>query len=142
MKRSKCWVKYDAWDGTLQKQSGDCTVRAVAAARGVSYLEAWQQLYVLQGETGQTAFLLSTWLRTHPARFGVVRALSFPAVRGRARMTAETFCVAHPTGRFILKMAHHVATVRDGQLLDVWNSSSRCVYAAWEVTAVAVEQVA
>jgi hypothetical protein len=138
-----CWVKYDAGEGHRARPAaevGDCTVRALAVARAMSYGQAWQQLYAIQGEDAATAFDLPRWLCTYPDRFGVLaaRGLSFPALRRQPRMTAMTFCRIYPTGRFILQMAHHVAAVVDGQLFDTWNSSSRCGYRAWEVAPAAV----
>lgn len=32
------------------------------------------------------------------------------------------------------RMAHHVAGVKEGVLYDTWDSSSKCVYRAWEIT--------
>lgn len=37
--------------------------------------------------------------------------------------TAEDFCADHPMGIFVLGFGGHVATVRDGILMDSWDSS-------------------
>ncbi len=63
----------------------------------------------------------------------VLRSLEFPARKGKPRMTGAEFCRKHPRGRFILRMANHVAAVKDGQVYDTWDSTGRCVYAAWEM---------
>ena len=87
--KARCWRR----DSTLDRKdyTGDCTVRALTTARDVPYRQAWQELYQLQGETLTTSFNLVQWLRRYPDRFGVIEALSFPATRGRPRMTGATF---------------------------------------------------
>lgn len=128
--------KYDA--GGLARPKGapkqDCQVRALATARGIPYNEAWELLYLVQGELRRCAFALVESLSAGDARFGVIRTLPFPAVRGQPRMTGAVFCERHRKGRYILRMAHHVAAVKKGVLYDTWDSGSKCVYAAWEVT--------
>ena len=37
--------------------------------------------------------------------------------------TAEDFCEDHPRGVYVLAFGGHVAAVRDGYLIDAWNSS-------------------
>ena len=38
--------------------------------------------------------------------------------------TAADFCRDHPQGVYVLAFGGHVATVRDGWLLDAWDSSA------------------
>lgn len=38
--------------------------------------------------------------------------------------TARDFAVDHPRGVYVLAFGGHVATVRDGELLDSWNSEN------------------
>lgn len=112
----------------------DCQVRALCTALGVTYNEAWAILYTMQGERRACAFSLVDELDdTNAAALGVIRPISFPAKKGSPRMTAEEFCKKHKRGRFILRMAHHVAAVKDGQLFDTSDTSYACVYKAWEI---------
>ena len=128
--------KHDA--GALSRPKGapkqDCQVRALATARGIPYDEAWQLLYLVQCELRRCTFALVESLFAGDTRFGVIRTLAFPAVRGQARMTGAVFCERYRKGRYILRMAHHAAAVKEGVLYDTWDSSSKCTYAAWEVT--------
>ena len=127
--------KFDA--GALHRSpradKQDCQVRALVTALDVSYADAWQLLYVMQGERRACGFTLVDDLRIGDARLHVARELVFPSTKGRPRMTGEAFCTSHPRGNFILRMAHHVAAVKDGQVYDTWDSTKRCVYAAWEI---------
>jgi hypothetical protein len=134
---SRHYRQFDA--GQTGGKNDDCTVRALATARGLSYEDAWRQLYAHQGQVRACSFRLPEWLQASPEEYGVVRRLSFPARTGKPRMTGERFCDEHPRGRFVLRMAHHVVAVVDGELLDTFNSAWSCVYQAWEVAAAARE---
>lgn len=112
---------------------GDCQVRALVYARGIRYPDAWDLLYRMQGEMRACSFMLDKSLEAGDERLGVIRKLPFPAQRGQKRMTAGEFCRQHPKGRFILRIANHLAGVVDGVLVDRWDCSRKCVYKAWEV---------
>jgi hypothetical protein len=102
-------------------------------ALDLDYQDAWTLLYTMQGERKRCSFGLVEDLELRDPRLHVVRALPFPAVRGKPRMTGSMFCDRYKMGHFILRMAHHVAAVVDGRLYDSWDSTRRCVYSAWEV---------
>ncbi len=128
--------KYDAGAGQRIAEwdvAQDCTVRTVAKAMALTYNAAWELLYREQGKYRTAGYALSEYLRHDPKPFGVMRYLSFPAKRGTDRMNARSFVRLHPTGSFILRMAHHFAAVVDGTLYDTWDSSGKCVYVAWQV---------
>lgn len=112
---------------------GDCTVRALTIAAGIAYPLAWQLLYDAQRRYFTCGFDICDFLKQEPAAFGVVGYVSFPAMRNQRRITARTFVEKFPQGNFILSMAHHVAAVENAVLYDSWDSSRRCVYAAWEI---------
>jgi hypothetical protein len=130
--------KFDA--GVVDRPKGaptqDCQVRALTTARGIPYNEAWNILYEIQSELRRGAFTLVESLTASDPRLGSVEKIPFPAVRGRDRMTAEKFCKKYSKGRYILRMAHHVAAVKDGVLYDTADTSRCCVYTAWKVTEV------
>lgn len=130
--------KFDA--GEMNRPKGaprqDCQVRALTTARGMKYNDAWKLLYEMQGELRRCAFTLVESLTMRDVRFGLVETMPFPAVKGKPRMTAATFCMKYPKGRFILRMAHHVAAVKYGILYDTADTSHSCVYTAWKVTEV------
>lgn len=110
--------KFDA--GALGRPRGalktDCQVRALATARSIPYDKEWELLYLVQSELRRCAFALVESLSANDARFGVCRTVAFPGVRGEPRMTGAQFCRRYPRDRYILRMAHHVAAVKDGVL--------------------------
>ena len=127
-----CFVKRDVGIGR-RGDPHDCQVRTLVVALGLDYSAAWELLYTMQGEYKRCSFGLVEDLKLHDSRLHIVESYVFPAVRGKTRMNGVEFCKLHPKGNFILRMAHHVAAVVDGKLYDSWDSTRRCVYAAWEV---------
>jgi hypothetical protein len=116
------------------RQKSDCTVRALALAVEVPYDVAYDELK----RRGRRSHNGAHW----PPRakddtiFGVqLRWIPLPGVKGQLRMTPEAFCRGEEfqCGTWILQMAKHVATVRDGVLYDLAPQSGRCVYGVWEV---------
>lgn len=132
--------KYDA--GVVDRPKGapktDCQVRALATARSMPYRDAWALLYTHQGERFACAFQLLDALAHDDPRFGVIGGKSFPAVKGKRRMTVAEFCRKYPRGRWILRCAGHVVAVKDGTFFDTGDCSHSCVYLAWEVSEYSV----
>jgi hypothetical protein len=134
---TEMFKQYDAGKGKRKWDVGDCTVRALSTALGVPYSEAWELLYKTQGEHRACSFRVPEFLKRDPERFGVRRYIPFPARPGQPRMTGRDFCKRFPKGDFIVRMAHHVAAVENGVLYDLFDSTRKCVYGAWEVSPTA-----
>lgn len=151
MSQKPIFAKIDVGEGhrSPEAEKSDCTVRALTIAAAISYENAWEMLYHHQGDRRANYFNLGallddrfihlTLLRNAaahsplPSRWMVTRALSFPAIKGRPRMTPATFVKKFPQGRFVLSLAHHVVAVREGLIIDTWDCTKRCVYSAWEI---------
>lgn len=136
---------------TPTHKAHDCTVRALCVGAAIAYPAAWALLYAHQGIEKSNAFDLnalldqrlkdSTFVRlanqnNHGGwsrEWTVKQGFSFPAVKGKPRMTPGAFARAHPKGRFILSLAHHNVAVREGIVIDIWDCTKRCVYKAWEI---------
>lgn len=114
-----------------QMDNADCQVRALVTAGNYNYHEAWDILYTLQGKYRSIGFTIKQYL--DGGELNVVRRLSFPAKRGRSRMTPAEFSKTFTKGRYILRMAHHVAACVDGTVIDKWDCTRKCVYCAWEI---------
>lgn len=111
------------------KQQNDCTVRALAIARDLPYDEAYDILKDAGRKSGR-GFDFVKWVASQPW----ATKISFPAVKGKRRMTPAQFCRDYPKGIFILRVTKHLIAVRDGVIYDAFeNRPDRCVYAAWAV---------
>lgn len=102
---------------------GDCTVRALARALNID----WEQAHVMldynsymMGDISNANSVLAAVLRQHGFYMDV--APECPQC-----YTAEIFCEDNPHGTFVLGFGTHVATVVDGILYDVWDSSDEIV---------------
>ena len=118
---------------TLRHRKADCTVRALSTALVISYREAWQKLYDIQGRHRHCFFDLSGYLRKLPEEMGVEEFIKLPAKKGVPRMKVGAFARCHPYGRYLVKSAHHMTAVVDGTILDTWNCSRRTAYDAWRM---------
>lgn len=98
---------------------GDCAVRAISAALGVSWETAYSLLTVAGFNMCDMPSSNSVWgavLRGH----GFYRE-GIPDTCPDC-YTFEDFAKDHPVGVFVLGTGTHTATVRDGVLLDSWDS--------------------
>lgn len=119
------------------KNKKDCSVIATMAAFGISYEEA---LTLLGATRSPDTHLVKKWNELAESRGELISKHSFPAVKRKKRMNVIDFCKSHPTGRFILRQAGHVAAVIDGKLHETppvaWWHWERCVYTAFEIKAL------
>lgn len=111
------WVKFNP--NPVGRSVGDCSVRAVSAALGISWDDAHDLL-------SESAKLMGDMPSSDSVWGAVLRQNGF----NRAAIpntcpdcyTADDFCRDHPRGVYVLGFGGHVATVIDGDLWDSWNS--------------------
>lgn len=100
---------------------GDCAVRATGAALGADWYEAYD---LLCAEGRQQCDLPSSdavWGAALRSEGFVRRAIPNTLPDG---YTAADFAYDHDRGIYVLAFGGHVATVRDGQICDSWDSSN------------------
>lgn len=110
------------------RKVGDCSVRAVAAALGVSWEDAYSIITANGFQMGDMPSSDSVWgsvLRQH----GFYRY----AIPNKCPdcYTAKDFAADHPKGVYVLGFGGHVATVIDGVLYDSWDSSNEIPIYFW-----------
>ena len=107
---------------------GDCAVRAVSAALGVS----WETAFAL---IAKAAFQMADMPSSNSVWGAVLRQHGFyrHTVPNECPdcYTAADFCKDHPRGVYVLGFGNHVATVIDGDLYDSWDSSSEIPQYFW-----------
>lgn len=108
---------------------GDCSVRAVSAALGISWEKAFSLLCT-------AAYAMCDMPSSDAVWGSVLRRHKFyrhalPNTCPEC-YTAEAFAEEHPNGVYVLSFGGHVATVVDGGvLLDSWDSSQEIVIYYW-----------
>lgn len=99
----------------------DCAIRAVAKALDVDWETAYLKLMINGFQMGDLPSANNVWA-------AVLRQAGFyrQAIPNTCPdcYTAEDFCNDHPYGTYVLCFDGHVATVKDGDLYDSWNSSN------------------
>ena len=123
------WVKYNP--NPAGRFVGDCAVRAVAAALDVDWEEAYNLIADAGYAMGDMPSSDSVWgavLRRH----GFYRA-AIPNTCPDC-YTVDDFIKDYPKGVYVLRsggMFGHVATIRDGVLMDSWDSRSEVPVYYW-----------
>lgn len=120
------WIKFQ--NNPTGRNVGDCAVRAVSAALGVDWEEAYNLIADAGYAMGDMPSSDSVWgavLRQH----GFYRK-AIPNTCPDC-YTAEDFSVDHPHGVYVLGFGGHVATVVDGDLYDSWDSSGKVPVYYW-----------
>lgn len=110
------------------RKVGDCAVRAVAKALNMGWEAAYIALVIngLQmGDLPNSDVVSGAVLRQHGFRRKAIKD-SCPDC-----YTVADFCDDHPEGTYVLYCGGHVATVKDGDLYDSWNSESEIPQYVW-----------
>lgn len=110
------------------RKVGDCAVRAVSKALDTS----WEAAYLMLALNGLQ-------MCDMPSSDGVIGATLRQNGYTRKLLpnscpdcyTAEEFCKEFPTGVYVLFFGGHVATVKDGNLYDAWDSSNEIPQYFW-----------
>lgn len=108
---------------------GDCTIRALSKALGLSWLEAFD-VEIPFCRKYQCSNIFDTPIQI---RKNIMEELGFRYTGisnsyGSKRPTVLEFAKNHPTGTYILQVSHHVVTVKNGMYYDTWDSGRKSLY--------------
>ena len=107
---------------------GDCAIRAVSVALGISWEEAYALLAAMGYAMGDLPSSDAVW-------GAVLRQNGFyrQSIPDTCPMcyTASDFVSEHPVGVYVLGFGGHVATIKDGVLYDSWDSSNEIPQFYW-----------
>lgn len=111
----------------MKNRCGDCVVRALVAASGKTWDEIYKELCDIGFELKEMPNSKETygkWLYRHG-----FKRVSFRAKKGTKR--PKVYEMAQTGETIICDVAHHLVTVRDGDVWDTWDSSEKSLYAWW-----------
>lgn len=112
----------------VERNVGDCSVRAVSAALDVD----WETAYALIAEMG---FDMADMPSSNDVWGAVLKRHGFNRVVVPHDCpdcyTAEDFARENPEGTFVAVFDGHVACIRDGKILDSWDSSDEIMKYVW-----------
>ena len=121
------WRKFNP--NPIGRRVGDCTIRAICAATGLSWDDAFDKLAAYGKKMGNLqnsneavgAFLKERGFKRH------IIEDSCPMC-----YTVRDFCRDHPIGVFVLGTGSHVVAVLDGDYYDSWDSGDEVPIYYWE----------
>lgn len=104
-----------------RKSIGDCAVRAISVALDLDWYAAFDLLVKEARRMCDMPSADAVW-GTVLRRHGFIRSVM--SNNCPTCYSAADFCRDHPNGVYVLAFGGHVATIKDGVLLDSWDSSS------------------
>lgn len=111
-----------------RRNVGDCAVRAVAAACGLSWTESYDALCEMGRIMHDMPSANSVWgAFLHDQGF-VKENLPTSCIDG---YTVRDFAHDYSVGVYVLALSGHVVTVIDGNYLDSWDSGDEIVIYDW-----------
>lgn len=131
-KTSKYFIHYNP--NPLQKETGDCLIRALCKITGVS----WVSMYIELSDLGRENCTPFTALNMDYlfVDFYEFKKHKVSRQKGRKALNVEAFCKEHPKGKYILRLAHHVIAVVDGRYYDLYPCwDKKTVYTYYEYPA-------
>ena len=120
------WIEFNP--NPVGRMVGDCAVRAIAKALNTT----WEEAYVLITNAG---FNMGDMPSSDSVWGAVLREHGFyrKSIPNRCPncYTTKDFCRDNPIGTYVLGFGGHVATVKDGNLYDAWNSLNEIPQFVW-----------
>ena len=120
------WKEYNP--NPTARRVGDCAVRAVAAALDTDWETAFAMISAnayMMGDMPSSDAVWGSVLRQNGFYRDVIPNFCPECY------TAEDFAHDHPVGVFVLGFGGHTATIRDGILMDSWDSSQEIPQYYW-----------
>lgn len=107
---------------------GDCSVRAVAAALEISWEDAYSRI-------AKAGYQMADMPSSNTVWGAVLRKNGFYRHNLPNNCpncyTLEEFAEDHPHGVYVVGTGNHVATIRDGWIMDAWDSSAEIATFYW-----------
>lgn len=121
------------------KKTIDCVMRAITLATERDYLELRRELNAFKRSlvtskkfsrytTYKQSPIYEEWFKTQN-----YNTIKITVVAGYKRKTAKDFAKENPVGTYIVSMRKHLACIKDGKVLDTWDSSNKPIYKAWKI---------
>lgn len=112
------------------EEVGDCVIRALSIATGKDWLTIYDELATI----GRQQLAPMTDMKTVTAYMDKIGE-KIPAIANHKRVTAKMLAMQHHHSKsdYVIRTAHHLATVKDGKLRDTWDSSDRAGYIIWRI---------
>lgn len=111
----------------LEKNTGDCAVRAISKALDIPWHVAKVLLDVCSMELAEVETSDLVW-----GRILDIHGFKMKSLYCTEGCTLEGFCKKNPKGTFVVKLPNHVVCVVDGCYYDSWDSGKENPIYCWE----------
>lgn len=108
------------------KSLNDCVYRAISIATDKPWLQIYDELTAL----GRSILAPPNDSKTYKTYLDNI-AEQLPAIVNKKRLTGKD--LTKLDGVFIIQTAHHLAAVKNKQVLDTWDSSDKSAYRIWKL---------
>ena len=130
-KRRSCSYQPNKKD--LKDEYGDCTIRALSKALGVTWLEAFDMMIPLcRFYQVSNVFNAPSYIERQMIEKLGFKYHGISNKRGSRRPTVDSFTKEHPEGTYILNVANHEVAVVDGRYYDTWDCGYKSLYGYYE----------
>lgn len=134
--KMKVYQYFQPNDKDLKDKTGDCQIRAFCKVLNIPWVDAFDLTIPICRRLQTYTIFDCNLEKTNEA----MREMGFEYTgisnkKGSKRPTVESFARTHKTGRYILKVAHHVVACVDGVYYDTWDSGYKSLYGYYELKA-------
>lgn len=109
-----------------KKDTSDCVIRALVKATDKDWDTVYKELCQIGFELKVMPNNDEAW-KEYLFRNGF-EYCKIPIKRGSKRPTVSSFTKEHKQGTYVLRIAHHLVTAKDGYYYDTWDSGKYAVY--------------
>lgn len=130
----KRYVYYQPNDKDLKDEFGDCQVRALTKALGLTWIEAYDLMYkVCRKYQVMMPFDCPPKIREQLLAEMGFKSWKISVKKGKKRPTVDSFAKDHPSGTYVLNVAGHDVACVNGKYYDTWDCGYKSVYSYYEV---------
>lgn len=131
--KDKYYAYYQPNETDIKDKVGDCQIRALSKALGLTWLEVFDLTMPMCREERVPSIFSCDLTRTKRlmANLGFVYT-GVSNKKGTKRPTVRSFAKDHPNGRYVLSVANHVVACVDGKYYDTWDCGSHSLYGYYE----------
>jgi hypothetical protein len=112
------------------KSRSDCVYRALSIATGKDWLTIYDELTALGRELLSPPNDDYTY-KAYLDKIG--KRVQVPGVLKGKRPTGKDVARMDSSKTYVVRMAQHLACVKDGKIRDTWNCGHKAAYITWEL---------
>lgn len=132
-KKDKYFVYYQPNKLDIKDEYGDCTIRSLSKALGLTWLETFDLTipYCREYQIPNIFFTSRKVEREIMEKLGF-KYTGVSNKKGTKRPTVEEFAATHKEGSYILNVSNHEVACVDGKYYDTWNCGYKSLYGYYE----------